>query len=468
MSGRSDLLAATLLVAAGCSATRFEHDPCTADSQCRASFGFGAICQEGGFCGPAPLAGCDRSFPDDLLGDPVRYRDSVVLASLTDRSSPTQVIRERAIRLAFQEANARGGLEGRPVGVVMCDVQGGQAVERARLLAERLRVPAILGPASSLEVQAVWAAIEGTGTMILSPSATSEALAQLQPDVSDAEPGLLWTAAPADGLQARAIAEDMLARGVARAYLLRESGLYGENLARLVADRLQEGGGSVQIAPVSSDLGIAGATAAVPSEQDGEVLFISSQPTWIVKFLQAASLQPGYDRRTIFLTEAAASPTVLEAAGVATALFPRIRGTRLAPLDPGDATFASFVAGYRAEYGGEDPTEARYAAHAYDAAWLALYGAAWSALQEREVAGPGMARGLRRLGNGAATPMVPASWQAALAAFRAGRSVDVRGASGTLDYDAGVRSPAGSIQLWGVTSADGRFTATAIEGSPSP
>ena len=155
---------------------------------------------------------------------------------------------------------------------------------------------------------------------------------------------------------------------------------------------------------------------------------------------------------------------MFDGAAEAAALFPRIRGTRPAPLDPSDYVYASFVAGYRAEYGGENPTAATYSAHAYDAAWLALYGAAWSALRTGQVTGPGHgARPAAPRRGATPTPMLPSSWKAALAALRAGRSLDLRGASGELDYDLATRAPSGAIEIWGVAGENGRFSMTPLE-----
>ena len=55
--------------------------------------------------------------------------------------------------------------------------------------------------------------------------------------------------------------------------------------------------------------------------------------------------------------------------------------------------------------------------------------------------GPGIAGGLRRVSAGglAPTPILPASWPVVVAAFRAGRGVNVSGASGELDYNAVTR-----------------------------
>ena len=140
---------------------------------------------------------------------------------------------------------------------------------------------------------------------------------------------------------------------------MRETGPYGEGLASLVSERFRAGGGSLQIESLPSNARIEAAVAAAPDD-DAEVLFISSQQSWIVAFLQAGcAVSPRLHGRNIFLTDAAANQAVFSAAAGAAALFPHVRGTRPAPLDPDEYVYASFVAGYRAEYGGENPTERR-------------------------------------------------------------------------------------------------------------
>src|SRR5205814_4110184 len=127
----------------------------------------------------------------------------------------------------------------------------------------------------------------------------------------------------------------------------------------------------------------------------------------------------------LFLTDAAADLSVFNAAAGASALFPRIRGTRPAPRGLDNYVYATFVADYKAEYGGEDPAAATFSAHSYDATWLVLYGAAWSLLRDGAITGIGISRGLRHVSGGPAISIVPSSWAGVLASFRGGRGVDV-------------------------------------------
>jgi ABC-type branched-subunit amino acid transport system substrate-binding protein len=460
------------LFALGCTVTKFDHQACSKNGDCRTAFGFGAVCNAEGLCEEAKgaaIAGmtegavdkrCAVTFPDDLWKRPEHYKDVVVIGSLMDRSSAAHVVREKAVELAVKEAAEESGND-KPLALVMCDIaqksdydaltRPAAAVACANYLAG-LGVAAIVGPSASADTQQVWEAMRAKGTVVISPAATSPALLALEPSSSDAAPGFLWRVAPPDSLQGTVIADDMVARKAGKVAVVRETGAYGEGLAQVFQERFNAAGGMVTIHSVSADTQIGEATATVAAGDATEVLFISSQQDWVVKFLNAASGQTGYDTKNIFLTDAAANQSVLMNAAAAAKLFPRVRGTRPAPRDAKDYVFASFVANYKAEYGGEDPTAATFSHHAYDAAWLALYGTAWSRLREGGVvSGLGIARGLRHVsGGGTSLPIIPSSWATVVNAFRTGAAINLSGASSELDFDPVTRNVVAPIEIWAI------------------
>lgn len=468
-----------LAVSASCSPTQYDYEPCQAHAHCRQAFGFGSICGKAGLCEPTFLhSRCDTAYPEDLLRRRDLYRDAIVFGSLMDRSSPAHVVREKAIRLAVKEVSERGDLEGRPLGVVFCNTEAQSeglgytrteaSIAAARYLVDKLGVPALVGPSASTDAEQVWSDLRTSGTLILSPSATSPALDHLEQGLSDDQPGLLWRVAPSDLLQGRVIAEDLLARNVRQAAIVREAGAYGEGLASLVTQHLVRAGGGVQIFAAASAAQIPEAAALAADASAPEVLFISSQQEWIIKFLAAAGAQAGFASKSIFLTDAAANEAVLRGAAAAASLFGRIRGTRPAPRDRNSYVYASFIAGYKAEYPGEDPTVTAFSAHAYDGAWLVMYGSAWSLLREGRVTGAGIARGLRQVSDGAATPLIPSSWLGVLSAFREGQPVDVSGASGELDFDPATRQIVAPIEVWTVAAGPPAFITRAAPAGPAP
>ena len=474
------LAGAVLVTGGGCSATRFDHDKCSDSGQCRQAFGFGSSCNAEGLCERAPaFARCATAVPEDLFTRAERYPNIVVVGSLMDRSSAAHVVREKAVRLAVREASEMGGLEGRPLGAVFCDIaekteydplkRGEAAVASARYLSSSLGVAAIVGPSASGDAQLVWSELRGMGPALISPAATSPSLLSLEPASSDEQPGLLWRVAPPDSLQGVVIAEDMLGRGIREVAVIREVTSYGEGLAQVFQKRFGEGGGSVAMETINSDTQIGEATAKVAGGTAKEVLFISSQQSWVVKFLNAASGQAAYQEKRIFLTDAAANQGVLTGASTAAGLFPRVRGTRPASRDARDYVYASFVANYKAQYQGEDPTAATFSDHSYDAGWLALYGSAWSLLQEQKVSGLGIARGLRRVSAGAATNIIPSSWPSVVNAFRNGMSVNLSGASGEIDFDPNERNVTAPVEIWNIVENGGQPSIARVEiRNPGP
>jgi ABC-type branched-subunit amino acid transport system substrate-binding protein len=473
-AGSKLALLGLLLTTGGCSLDGFQFQACTSHAQCRESLGFGATCGNDGLCTQAhPTARCASTYPEDLFTAPTRHRQTHVLASLMDRSSDAHVTREKAIRLAIKGANDAGGLEGHQFGLIMCDIRAdpmlddqtrtAAAVGSANFVARTLGVPAIIGPSASTDTEQVWQAVQDAGTLVISPAATSPALSALETNTSDEHPGLLWRVAPTDSLQGRVIAEDMIDRKVTKALVIRETGSYGEGLASVFANRFRQDGGSITLVSISSEAQARAAAAGLDPADPAEVLFVSSQQAWIVGFLTAAGGESAYTQRGIFLTDAAANQAVLTSAASAANLYPHVRGTRPAPRDPSEYLLGSFIADYKQEYAGALPTTATFSAHAFDAAWLAVYGVAYGVLREHHISGEAIGRGLRRMSSGAEVPILQASWPQVLAAFRAGNSINVRGASGELDFDPVNRELAAPIEIWTIGSVAGQFTMVKLD-----
>ncbi len=392
-----------------------------------------------------------------------------------DRSVTTHVAREQSAELAYFQANDQGGLalngaEPREFGAVFCTIQDDQesqefdgksrpeaAVQAAGFLVRTLGLPAILGPAASSDTKAVFEDLADTGALVISPSATSPELTGLDPEtVSDDAPGLLWRTAPSDALQGAVIAADMRGPGMGRVdpdpvsevVVIHETGAYGEGLFDVFAGEFVARGGSppqelVYAGTSQTELTDAISDAGLTSAQ--EVLFISSQAPQIVTFLETADQLAGYAEKNIFLTDAAANPDVLAAD---TSLFARVRATRLAPLDADNPVYSSFIVAYDARYRA-NVQDFSYAANAYDAAWLLVYGAAWAQFQAQGgISGQHIARGLRHVSVGEKVELRASTWTSVQQAFKAGDSIDVAGASGELDYDPATEETSADVEVW--------------------
>jgi len=439
------------------------YDKCTSNTECRASFGLGSTCGGDGLCATAPVAPrCTQTFPDDLFSRQDKYKDTIVLGSLMDRSSATHAARERSSRLAVKQVNEEGGVDSHTFGVVYCTYEANPtfddlkapdaALASAHYLAESLGVPAILGPAGSGDTSAVYQALAGTGTLVMSPSATSPALTDLDPPATDAAPGLLWRTAPPDTLQGPVIAADLAARSISQVFLIAQKGAYGEGLATVFQQSFK---GDVTLRVFGSENERTAMVTEAGASPATEVLFISSTQADVIAFLNAANQNPAYAMKTFFLTDSAANKEVID--GSPPALYPRIRGSRPTPVNSASPVFNNFSGSYASEYS-EDVTAFSYTAHMYDATWLVFYGAASSLFSQKQVSGVGIARGLRRVSSGKAFDVQPLSWGGILETLRTGAGVNVRGASGELDYDPVTEETSAPIQVWVIgANATGGF-----------
>lgn len=457
----------SLATGSSCTLTREEVAACKRNVDCRTTFGSGFVCGGAGLCERAePAPRCGETYPPDLLSRPSSYDGVITIGALMDRSVETQRGREDAIRLAATQVNDERGLDGRPFGVVFCDVaedsvydslkRTDAAVASARYLADVLGVPAIVGPSASGDTIAVFDAVKEHGVLVISPSATSPELTRHDvASATDEAPGLLWRTAAPDTLQGAAIARHLTTSfaSATNVVVVNEEGAYGSALTEVFTAAFQEDGRTVRALPYQTASQRDAAIVEAGSSSPPFVLFFSSQTTDAIAFLNAAQALASYEGIHLFLTDSAANPDLLKGAAGASSLFPRVVGSR--PAVPQGTTFELFKTSYSAAYK-RDPGGLAFVPHAYDATWLVFYGAASSLRQERAITGAGIARGLRRLSAPAPeTPITPANWATIADALGSGAPVNVVGASGNLDYDPVTEETTGLIEIWKI-SADGQ------------
>ncbi len=439
---------------------------CTNDAECRDAFGFGMVCGDAGYCEDVEVpARCASSFPDDLLENRDAYRDAIVLGSVYDAAY--DVAEMQSVRLAFVQAAEGDGLDGHTLGLVRCSYEedhdgdgldyAGAVAEVGEFLRSELGVPGFVGPYTSSETEALWnvlSASEAGPGFILSPSATSPALTYIDGlTKSDAEPGLLWRSAPPDSLQGQVAAQDMTDRLITNVAVLYEAGPYGAGLADIFQE---EFGGEVTRLEFSTETVMSEHIADIKADAAiQEVFFISAETGTIANFLDAAATVGGFvDAKGIFLSDAAADTDLLQDASSASALFDQVRGTR--PAVPSGTLYDTFAAAYQSTYD-QDPYATIYMPYAYDAAWLAAYATAWSWFQDGAVTPEGMGLGMRRVSDGTAIELKSSTWGTLKAAFADGVGVDVKGTTGSLDYDPETEETTASIEVWTINAAGDGF-----------
>lgn len=447
------------LLLLACSLTRPAWTPCASTADCRSAFGFGSTCAADGTCAPAvPSARCARSWPADLLLRPEEYPDVVPIGAMFDQAADvTEVL---AVELAFRQVEDRGGLGDRRLGLVQCTyaedpsldgLDGGEAAEAVALeLAQVFGVPAIVGPATSSRVELAWRAVNeerDLDVLFVSPSATSPALTTLDGvEKSDADPGLFWRTAPPDDLQGRVMAADIASRGQRHVAAIYEVGPYGEGLVQAFVDDFDAEGRRVDRHPFADASERDVATQAAGESGVDEVIFVSGEIADIVAFLNGAGRLDPYADLPLFLADGARDAALLEQVTTGAELLDQVRGT--GPRVPEGEVYDAFSAAFASAFAPETAEASSYSAHAYDAAWLTLYGVAWAAAQEDGLTGPDLARGLRRVSDGAPVAISSTAWAEVTAHFAAGEGVDVSGASGALDYDPATEETTAPIDVW--------------------
>lgn len=459
-------IVALLAFAASCTLGSIDESRCESDSECRLAFGVGSMCGGAGLCAPAPPhPRCSRradqppgtatpgTVPDDYFRRLDDYSDAFVFATIVDATIATHRARANSVILAVEEINDAGGFDGREVVVVLCTNEVDSALDPldqeeatvvvSHYLSDTLGVPAIVGPPSSTATQEAFEALEGRDVMIISPSATSPSLTELEPvPASDETPGLLWRTVPRDITQGRVIAQDMLDRGIGNVSVVSEQGPYGDGLSAVFIAAFEAGGGTATVFSFSSPTSRNGRFTDGNKAEFEELLFISAQVTDAVAVLRSADVA-GLNVDKLFLTDGATNQDLIDGAS-STALFPRIRGTRPAPV--AGPVFSSFISNYAALHA-DNAEDFTFTAHSYDAAWLVLYGAHWAARHETSLTGRTIARGVRQLSSGASYNVGPDTLVEVLAAFDAGDGVDLVGASGALDFDSATEETEGPIEV---------------------
>lgn len=454
----------------GCTANVLQPDACTSNSSCRSAFGRGWTCQVDGRCAaPVPEPRCS-SIPEGNLESPADFEDDFLLGSIFVPGGVFHPL-VQAARLAVLNANDHG-LDGRQFRIIECSNEadvGGDGLDEnqatahvARYLADVLGVPAVVGPATSTRTEIAYDILSPLGTVLASPSATSPALTPLDgTNPSDLDPGLLWRTAPPDDLQGRAIAAEMRENlGANTAAVMHQTGAYGAGLAAVFIEEFTSTGGRTATQhPFSSTADLASAITAVSTAAAGgldQILVISSDPADVISFLDIAAEDANFDGVGIFLPDGGRTAELFRPSDEPRELFfreDRIRGT--VPKTPmGRQVYETFAANYDLVFP-DNPDDFGFTAHAYDAAWILLYGTAWAYYQDEAVTGTAIARGLRRLSSGTEVRVGPAEWNLVKGEFEAASGVDIDGASGALDFDSTTEETSAPVDVWRIVSSTG-------------
>ena len=493
---RRVVLLASTLGAVSCSLSRFAFTPCSTNSQCRDAFGWGHVCAEQLCQEVAPIPRCTDTFPTDLIQRIDDFQDRIVIGIQFDQGAFGFGTETLAAQFAIGEVMKKNGLDSRQFAIVTCTneessqydnlTQDEANVMVSEYLADQVGAVAIVGPATSDRVEDAFLAVKPYGTLLMSPTATSPSLTPLDgQDASYNDPGLLWRTAPPDNLQGSELANVMRSDGVDTAVVIVQDGNYGTDLGVIFKAAFEQGGRQATLLPYES-ASTASLRDKIEAAEDMNVdgvLFISSEKSHTTEFLQVVADRHGSESvghtcanpsscifadggAGIYLADGGKDEEIFEDVDGVVVILDRIKGT--APgqeLGPVYEVFADSFDAANSSQGLADSTA--YTAYAYDAAWLVIYGAAWAHYNEVAVNGLGIARGLRYISDpgGTDVDIGPSAWNSVRAEFEAAQPINVRGASGELDYDAETGETSAPIDVWCVQTAPVGFSfGTVIDG----
>jgi ABC-type branched-subunit amino acid transport system substrate-binding protein len=459
-----------------CSMSRFAYTPCSTSKQCRDAFGWGFSCNEEQLCDEVlPTPRCKETYPSDLLQRKSDFGDGIIIGLQFDKVDFEAEM--NAAELAVHQVMRNEGLAGRPYGLVKCTNEENPEFDSfsqdeanlyvSEYLANEIGVVAIVGPATSDRVDAAYLAVEKYGTLVMSPTATSPSLTELDGVRSSYDdPGLLWRTAPPDDLQGRVLSDYLKREDIKQVALVVEEGPYGTALGVVFSAEFEFDGNTVDQLPFeaksASDLDRQ-IDAAASANVDA-VLFVSSEKSDSVAFLQAVVDDSNFDTTRIFFADGGKDTDIFDAVtGLDDGVLSRVQGT--APASAQTQVYENFADDYRAKYPGFSADQTPYTAFAYDAAWLVIYGTAWAHYNEGAMTGLGVARGLRQVSKPGSTEIDigPTTWTTLFAQFENGSQVNVRGASGELDYDTDSGETSAPIEVWGVEAVGDSYGFVEIE-----
>lgn len=352
---------------------------------------------------------------------------------------------EIAARFAAQEINAKGGVEGRPIALIVADggCSGSVSPGAARYLLSQ-GVVAIVGEGcSGATIAAAQQVCVPAGIPMVSPSSTSPRITTLLGPT-----GLVFRTAPSDAFQGVILANKIKGASINTTSVLFVDNAYGRGLAEAFQSAYLGLGGTVNAFVPYTDGKSIGFTAEVNALFAGGVpqgvLLVTyetdgSNVTRDLK-LRNPSPAPAYfgvdgNFGSTFLSNS--EPTII--AGM--------RGTVPVPATT-DPNYVTFAANYKAATRDHE-APGTYGENAYDAVYLVAYAAVAGGPTPSGIAS--RIRAMSRADGGSPVVINVNQWTQGVAAIKAGSDIDYQGASGKIDLDANGDPTSGTYAWWRVS-----------------
>lgn len=428
---------------AGCSLLLGDFTECSVDADCT-SKGPGLVCLEK-MCvtDPDPFSKDCTTTLGSNDPDAITFGAIMAMTTTDGADNPRGEYRSKAVALALSEIN-QVGVAGHKFAVRVCNHQGDSTRVKAlaQYLISQYGVPALMTGGSADTIEAASVAIE-QGVSVMAISASSPAITSLPDD------DLVWRIAPSDALLGAYVATEIGAgvNPLPKVAVLYVDDSYGAGLADVFGENFSGEKDLVSFAADGSNLDDKLAYAAGQNPDRLFVVAFTENAAYIVNHLgnQSPGLPSGADlffadsmKDSAFFADIDDVNSVENARGAS-------------PGKPEGDVYQGFADRFAQTYG-LDPEDQGYLAHSYDAMYSLALGAAWALGQvDGALSGAGIAQGLAHLYVAGATSYdyKPADFSAMAAALQGGGDLDVRGASGELDFDPSTgEAPSASVTWW--------------------
>ncbi|WP_225411800.1 ABC transporter substrate-binding protein [Stigmatella hybrida] len=405
------------------------------------------------FCLPQP-AGCGTRYGE--LNDPNAVQIGAVLPlslSATDPSLGKDASEEQglnAILLALEEINQRGAA-GRRITLNVCDTAADlpRTRQQTEWLVNDKKIAALLTTGSNQTLAAAEVTLP-KGVLTMSSTATSPELTTREPNTST---GLLWRTSPSDAIQGRVIANLLLTApefaAVRRVGILYLDDQYGQGLFNVITEQVGRSREVKSFSYARKADNIAGPVAQLDNF-DPELTVVVGFEDDVSRIITIAQKDSRNLKRSDghqwFFTDSVKDAALLDDAAVLAAIQ-NSYGT--APAQGAGQAFTAFQSRFSSRYN-KDPSEYSFTSHSYDSMYLLGLAVAYAQGQDSQVTGAKMAEALTKVSSPVAAVQMTSSTFGDLSGKLAnGISVNVEGASGSLEFDAAGEAPS-PIELWQV------------------
>lgn len=380
------------------------------------------------------------------FGATAAHAEGLKLGALMPMTGGLQAYGETSlngIKLAVDQINAAGGVNGGQVELIVGDTQTTPqaGVSAAQKLVNVDKVSALVGALSSgVSIPVAQTVSSKQGVPQVSGASTA-------PDITNLDDGdFMFRTVPTDAVQGVGLAELTIAAGIKDVAVVYLNNDYGKGLAEAFTSAYEAKGGKVtaSVAYEEKQASYRGELSKAAGGGSAHMVQIAYPEDGIPMIKQA--LEGGYFQKFIF-TDGMKAQEMVDNIGAQ--YLEGAYGTT--PESAGEAA-KIYRAAFEAKFG---PTEKPYSDTAYDATMILALAAVKAGSNDSKAIRDAM----RDVANAPGEKVLPGEFAKAVELLKAGKDIDYVGASGPVDFDA-AGDVSGTFAHWVIE--DGKFVTKKI------